>query len=178
MDELEKKRRILIGVCLVLVIGLLFYYFIFIHKSRAQYIAYCSQINEILNEEEFFVASVWSNPLELNDRHFSIIKKIEFPNFDKHYRIYGISKDENKNIYFALGGAVDDNWGILFINDPSVNLHFDGIDWIKGEKYHLTNSNRNEVIQGNKGPRSYLSDVQQLERLGPNVYSYSTMTPK
>ena len=178
MDELEKKRRILIGICLIFVIGLLFYYLVFVHKSRTQYIAYCSQINEILKEEEFFVASAQSNPLELKDQDFSIIKKIEFPNFDKNYRIYGISKDEHNNIYFPLGGAVDDNWGIVFVNDPSINCYFDEVDWIKGGEDHLTDTSQNEVLQGNKDLGIYLSGVQRLERLGENYYYYSTMAPR
>lgn len=177
MDKLEKKRRILIGVCLILIIVSLGYYWFFVHKSYAQYTAYCSQINEILKDEEFFVASAWSNPLELKDRDLTVIKKIEFSKFDHHYRILGISKDENASIYFALGGAVDDNWGIVFVNDTDVNRHFDGIDWIKGNQHHFTDAGQNAVRQGNKDLSVYLSGVQQLERLGPNSYSYSTMAP-
>ena len=178
MDELEKKRRILIGIFLFLLIALLFYYLCFVHKSRTQYEDYCSQINELLKNEEFFVASAWANPLELKDQDFEVIKTIEFPHFNKHYRILGISKDESANIYFALGGAADDNWGIVFVNDPDINRCFDSVEWIKGEKYHLIDTSQNKDYQGDKALGKYLSGVQQLERLSENAYYYSTMAPR
>ena len=49
------------------------------------------------------------------------VVKIPFENYDKNIKFIGAHKDDNI-VYFTTGGAVDDEWGIMFVNDGSDSM--------------------------------------------------------
>lgn len=98
--------------------------------------AYFSQINTLIQNETFDIAKVEAGKIALFTRELELIKEIPFYAYDNTVPLNYIRK-KHPVLYFVTGGSVDDEQGILFINDAD-NQIFDGIhtiDRIGGNSY-------------------------------------------
>lgn len=90
---------------------------------------YCYIINDQIKELEFFKAYIRNGKIELFNENNEKSMEILFAQYEEKFDIKYIRK-ENNNIYFIFSGMVDDEEGIMFINDES-NHVLDGIKKIK-----------------------------------------------
>ena len=89
---------------------------------------YLYNINSIIKEMDFYTAKVDDNKIILYDTEQEMIKEIPFENYDESIKfIY--ARKENSTIYFVLSGSVDDEQGVMFVNDGSDDF-LDGIKTI------------------------------------------------
>lgn len=82
---------------------------------------YFSKINEIIKDLEFHSAKAEDGKIILYNDKYEPISEIPFENYDKNIKFIGAHKDDNI-VYFTTGGAVDDEWGIMFVNDGSDSM--------------------------------------------------------
>lgn len=82
---------------------------------------YFRKINEIIKDLEFHLAKAKDGKIILYDRHYEPISEIPFAEYDKSITFIGAHKDDN-TLYFITGGSVDDEWGIMFVNDGSDSM--------------------------------------------------------
>ena len=102
---------------------------------------YCNIINQRLTNADFFKAFVSDGVIKLYDSDDILIDEILFDAYDKSKRIVYIRK-EGSRLYFILGGSVDDEYGIMFINDAD-NDFLDGIHSVErvgGNSYEYSTS--------------------------------------
>ena len=86
---------------------------------------YLHEINSIIKEMDFYTAKADDNKIILYDTEQEMIKEIPFENYDDSIKfIY--ARKENSTIYFVLSGSVDDEQGVMFVNDGSDDF-LDGI---------------------------------------------------
>ena len=79
---------------------------------------YLHEINSIIKEMDFYTAKANDNKIILYDTEQEMIKEIPFENYDDSIKfIY--ARKENSTIYFVLSGSVDDEQGVMFVNDGS-----------------------------------------------------------
>ena len=116
-----KKIFVLIGV-FVLAAWLCFVYFA---NASAKQEEYCYKINRLICNETFDIAEVQDSKIVLYSFDGAQLKEIPFLEFDKTVKIVYVRK-EGMITYFVLDGAVDDENGIMFINDES-NQILDGV---------------------------------------------------
>ena len=91
--------------------------------------AYFYEINSLIKDEVFFTANVEEGKIMLYDEEQIMIGEIEFVGYQSGTDLLCIRKD-GPVVFFVTGGAVDDETGILFINDDSNNL-LDGLKTIE-----------------------------------------------
>ncbi|MBC8559329.1 hypothetical protein [Fumia xinanensis] len=127
-----------------------------IQVYNARYLQYCTKINELVKGYTFSRIEIKPGVIELGNTDKNIYKAIDFPEYRKYFSIscWQEHGDTANIIIFQTGGAVDDTWGFFFINNPDFN------DDLKNTLNLLP------------------FGIYPPERLGPNVYSYSTMTPR
>lgn len=82
---------------------------------------YFSKINEIIKDLEFHSAKAKDGKIILYNSKYEPISEIAFEDYDKNIKFIGAHKDDNI-VYFITGGAVDDEWGIMFVNDDSDSM--------------------------------------------------------
>ncbi len=101
---------------------------------------YFRKINEIIKDLEFHSAKAKDEKIILYNNNYEPISEIPFEDFDKSIKF--ISAHKNNNIvYFITGGAVDDEWGIMFVNDGVSDRMMDGVGSatkIGGNSYEYT----------------------------------------
>ena len=86
---------------------------------------YFRKINEIIKDLEFFSAKAKDGKIILYDETRNPTSEIPFEEYDgSHKFIYARKSDDI--VYFITGGAVDDEWGIMFVNDGSDSM-MDGV---------------------------------------------------
>ena len=85
---------------------------------------YCYKLNQIIKDYSFFKGEVKNNNIILYDNNNKIITKIKLDG-SENVNIKYIRKDDNR-IFFVFSGSVDDDNGIVFINDNK-NSVLDGI---------------------------------------------------
>ena len=85
---------------------------------------YCYKLNQIIKDYTFFKGEVKNNYIILYDNNNKIITKIMLDD-SENVNIKYIRKDDNR-IFFVFSGSVDDDNGIIFINDNE-NSVLDGI---------------------------------------------------
>ena len=100
---------------------------------------YLYKINSIIKEMDFYIAKADDNKIILYDTEQEMIKEIPFENYDDSIKfIY--ARKENSTIYFVLSGSVDDEQGVMFVNDGSDDF-LDGIktiDRMGGNSYQYS----------------------------------------
>ncbi|MCD7855469.1 MAG: hypothetical protein LUG66_07645 [Clostridiales bacterium] len=127
---------LLIVFCLMYEKASLFYE----NKKWQEYDEYCYNINEILVNEDFFTAKAEENSLVLYNENFEIIKTIDFEDYKNSCNIKYIRKEDDL-MYFIISAAVDDEKGIVYINNNETNSILDGIHSLKrinGKSYIYT----------------------------------------
>ena len=90
---------------------------------------FCYSMNERIKNIEFYRADVLDGAIKLYDNEGTLIGEIPFDDYPVSEEIVYIRKDESR-VYFILGGAVDDEYGIMFINDVGNGL-LDGVHSIE-----------------------------------------------
>lgn len=91
--------------------------------------AYFYEINSLIKDEVFFTANAEEGKIVLFDEEQIVIGEIEFDGYRSGTDLLRIRKD-GPVVFFVTGGAVDDETGILFINDDSNRL-LDGLKTIE-----------------------------------------------
>ncbi len=86
---------------------------------------YLHEINSIIKDMDFYIAKADDNKIILYDTKQEMIEEIPFEDYDDNIKfVYARKKDSV--ICFVISLAVDDEQGIMFINDDS-NGVLDGI---------------------------------------------------
>ena len=86
---------------------------------------YFRKINEIIKDLEFHSAKTKDGKIILYDENRNPTSEISFEEYDESQNfIYARKSDDI--VYFITAGAVDDEWGIMFVNDGSDGM-MDGI---------------------------------------------------
>ena len=100
---------------------------------------YFYKINSLIKDMDFFIAKASENKIELFDNNHELITEIPFEDYDDNIKFIYARKDDSV-ICFVISAAVDDEQGIMFINDHS-NGVLDGIKSIErigGNSYHYS----------------------------------------
>ena len=82
---------------------------------------YFRKINEIIKDLEFHSAKAKDGKIILYNSKYEPISEIHFAEYDKNIKFIGAHKKDSI-VYFITGGAVDDEWGIMFVNDGSDSM--------------------------------------------------------
>lgn len=107
------------------------------NNSEEKTADYCFLINEQIKQYDFQTAKIEPGKIVLYDEKMSVLKKIDFPSYDKNIDILHIEKYENK-IHFAVSGWLDDSAGFMIINgEESLSDAFDGICVIERYKNNI-----------------------------------------
>lgn len=129
------------NLCFVLIL-LMFVVFIFTScslYSDKKTEDYLYKINSLIKDMEFYKAMVADNKITLYNTEQEMIKEIPFEDYDDKIKfIY--ARKEDSAIYFVISGSVDDEHGIMFVNDDS-DVFLDGIKTINrigGNSYHYS----------------------------------------
>ena len=133
-----KRKWIILGI-IGLVVCLLFGLIRDQHEQDT--VEYCYQINEIVKDLDFYTAKVTENGIELYDRNFDELEIVSFDGYKRNIRIMAIHKDGGL-IYFILIGNVDDESGIMFVNDGTDGMMngIHSLDRIGGNSYYYDTS--------------------------------------
>lgn len=133
-DTMKKGKGWIIGsVAVLFIIGS----FLYTQQSRRDFEDYIYGINRLIENHDFKNAEVEDNKIRLYDGDFNLISEIKFD--DKGSDIIAIRKDGDR-IFFVTGGAVDDDWGYVFINNDadSVMNGIRRLEWVGGNLYHYS----------------------------------------
>ena len=104
-------------------------------KSTEDYDLYCHEINKIIKDIDFDKGDISDGKIVLyNDG--SVVFNQDYEKFDNDFNIKYIRKEDNK-IFFVLNASLDDDEGIVFVNDDANGL-MDGLgslERINGNSY-------------------------------------------
>ena len=130
---MKKRICIIVGLVVCLMLGC---YALIRDQKEQDTFDYCVQINKMIKDLDFYKAEVTENGIVLYDRNFDELDIVPFDGYKRHIKFMGIRKDGGL-IYFILIGSVDDEWGIMFVNDESDKM-MEGINSIDriGENYY------------------------------------------
>ena len=97
---------------------------------------YCYSINELIKNIDFFKGNIAEDKILLYDTENNLVSEIPFEQYNNNISIIYIKKDMN-NTYFVLQGSVDDEYGIMFINDDANNVlsGINSMDRVGGNAY-------------------------------------------
>ena len=87
---------------------------------------YFHQINDLLKDADFSTAEVEDGQIILFDAAGEPIKTLPFDSYDKRVRLEYIRR-EGAAIFYITGGWLDDEDGMMFINDSDYNSVLDGV---------------------------------------------------
>ena len=90
---------------------------------------YFYEINNLIKDENFNIAKAYTGKIVLYDVQQNPIKEIPFDKYDKNIN-FKYAWKEGPVVFFVTNGAVDDEQGVLFINDNSNDI-LEGINSIK-----------------------------------------------
>ena len=116
---MKKPVAAILCIALLLVFG----FKIFDKPSSAE-IEYYTSINRMIKDQDFYTARVSEGEISLYDKNNIIIETMGFDFYDRSIPLVTIRK-EFGNLYFVTAGSVDDEYGVVFMNDSANNL--DGI---------------------------------------------------
>jgi len=160
---MKKAKRILWFLIILAVFGLTVFLYHNVLYTESKHIEYFTKINGIIKDEDFNYAEIGKN-IELmtveKGTVVSDIKKIPFEDYDRLYNLKFVSKanDSQNVLLFVQGGAVDDTYGVAFINDDELN-----------KKVRSTQA---QYVS------RYVHGVGELQLIRDNCYKYSTMYPE
>lgn len=120
-----KRKWIVRSIVCLVVCLLLGCYALIRDQHERDTVGYSYQINEIIKDLDFYTAEVTENGIMLYDRNFDELDIVPFDGYNSHIKFTGIRKDGGV-IYFILIGSVDDEWGLMFVNDEA-NTMMNGI---------------------------------------------------
>ena len=106
------------------------------HQVEQDTVDYCYQINKLIKDFDFHTAEVTDAGIVLLDKNFDELETVPFDDYQQHIKILGIHKN-GEVIFFVLSGSVDDEQGLMFVNDDS-NQILDGLNSIDrvGSNYY------------------------------------------
>ena len=81
-------------------------------------------------------------------------------------------------VFFEMGRAIDDSYGIVYINDPQKNKLLEEFDLMDQYGYHKIGTPKQDRCGIFDGPHTWMQDVAYLKRISTNSYQYSTAAPK
>ncbi len=87
---------------------------------------YFSKINAIIKDLEFHSAKAKDGKIILYNKEYEPVSEIPFEEYDEDIKFVGAHKD-GPVVYFITGGAVDDEWGVMFINDNEADNVLEGV---------------------------------------------------
>lgn len=87
---------------------------------------YFRTINAIIKDLDFHSAKVEEGKIVLYNKEREIISEIPFAYYNKNIKLIRARK-EGSIVYFTTESAVDDEWGIMFVNDDSDKM-MDGLN--------------------------------------------------
>ncbi len=119
-----RKRLLLICLCIAAVLC-----FSACNGNVKDSEEYFYKINKLIKDEDFCTAKVEDGKIVLYDSQQNSIRELPFDQYDKSIDFL-YARKEGALIFFVTSAAVDDEQGILFINDDSNNM-LDGIHSIK-----------------------------------------------
>lgn len=119
-----RKRLLLILLCVAMLLCLAG-----CNAGTEEYEEYFYKINKLIKDEDFCTAKVKPGKIVLYDAQKNPIRELPFESYDKSITLLYVRK-EGALIFFVTSAAVDDEQGILFINDESDKV-LDGIHSIK-----------------------------------------------
>ena len=94
-------------------------------KPNNTEVDYYTSINQTIKDHDFYTARVSDNEINLYDKNNILTETIGFDSYDQSIPLIYIRK-EAPCTYFITGGAVDDEVGILFMNERT-DSNLDGI---------------------------------------------------
>ena len=155
------------GMLWILIIILVSGFFVFLYHNvlytESKHIEYFTKINEIIKDEDFNYAAI-GNDIKLMTIELgtvvSDVKRIPFEDYDMLYNLkYMVKANDSQNVLlFVQGRALDDSYGIAFINDEELN-----------KKVRSTQS---------QYAAQYVYGIGELQLIRDNCYKYSTMKPE
>lgn len=104
-------------------------------KSTEDYDLYCNEINKLIKDIDFDKGNIYDSKIVLYNDEAEVFS-VEYEDYDGNFKIRYIRKEENK-IFFVLNASVDDDDGIVFVNDNTNSL-MDGLwslERINGNSY-------------------------------------------
>ena len=93
-------------------------------KSTKDYDLYCYEINKVIKDIDFDKGNIVDGKIVLYNDDLEVFNR-DYEQFDSDFNIRYIRKEDGK-IFFILNAAVDDEEGIMFVNDDTNSL-MDGI---------------------------------------------------
>ncbi len=94
-------------------------------KPNSAEVDYYTSINRMIKDADFYTAHVNEGQITLYDTDNSVIETIALDFYDRSIPLVYIRKEGN-SLYFVTAGSVDDEYGIVFMNDGS-DYMLDGI---------------------------------------------------
>ena len=135
-----KNKKGLISSIVILAIALIF---IFWHSYSSYHNKeveeYCRYINGLISNYDFKTAYINETEITMYDENSSLLYTLPLENYNKRAHISYIRKEDQK-MFFVTEAAVDDEAGILIVNDES-DKFMDGIYNLKrigGNSYNYT----------------------------------------
>ena len=116
---MKKPVAAILCIALLLVFG-----FKIFDKPNSAEIEYYTSINRMIKDQDFYTARVSKGQITLYDKNNIIVETMGFDFYDRSIPLVTIRK-EFGNLYFVTVGSVDDEYGVVFMNDSTNNL--DGI---------------------------------------------------
>ena len=117
-----KRNVYFILILVILGAFILIYYGCSSNKNTEEYLY---KINSIIKDVDFYTAKADDNKIILYNTEQKIIKEIPFKDYNGNIKFLYARKEESA-IYFVISGSVDDEQGIMFVNDGS-DIFLDGI---------------------------------------------------
>ena len=119
--QIEMKKPVAAILCIAL---LLVFGFKIFDKPNSAEIEYYTSINRMIKDQDFYTARVSEGEISLYDKNNIIVETMGFDFYDRSIPLVTIRK-EFGNLYFVTARSVDDEYGVVFMNDSANNL--DGI---------------------------------------------------
>ena len=131
-----KKKIAFISVSCVLFLCFVCVMFRVINKPSINE-DYYYRINRTIKDYDFYRAEVSDGTIILYDKSGTVTQQLPFDDNRRNAPLVYIRKD-GACLYFILSGAVDDETGVIFVNDDS-NQILDGINVLRrigGNSYY------------------------------------------
>lgn len=126
---MKSKKIIVVAVVLVIFLLAGILWNIYQKQKDIDIEHYCYTVNQHIKDFNFSYAEISDGAISLYTDTGKLIEKISFSEYNKSLNILSVRKEEN-SVFFILNKSVDDEVGIMFINDDSANI-LDGMNSIE-----------------------------------------------
>ena len=180
MKHIKKRWLLLELILLITFVWFIIWTLLYTGNPLFQrYDQYCAPINDLVKDEDFFSGGIGDGQIVLCDKDYDVIKVIPFDGYKKSFHIRQIFRDGIEGVvFFEMDRAVDDSYGIVYINDPPKNKLLEKFDLMDQYGYHKIGTPKQDRCGIFNGPHTWMQDVAYLKRIGTNSYQYSTMAPR